>query len=92
MEFMNNYRDVQCLKINRALFGINSKIDESHRQIVKDVYEKHCKDVIEYFDDKPGSLLVLDFKKLDNCESEIFNFLGIEDDGTKLKNLKDKSH
>tara|TARA_B110000858_G_C17422291_1_gene301695 strand:- start:48 stop:350 length:303 start_codon:yes stop_codon:yes gene_type:complete len=51
-----------------------------HMGTVKDEKEAHNKRVLEYFQDKPGKLLVLDFKDIgtEKFEKDIFTFLILE--------------
>ena len=94
MEFMNAYRPRQAYKIHRALLDLDRAIGEGDRVRFKKVYMEHNGKIIEFFKDKPGKLLVFDFKDIKSgiFEEKISSFLGKENtNGLKLDNLKSRS-
>lgn len=93
-KFMNGYTIKQSFKIHKALLGIaDIEITDEHKDIFFNVYNTHNKKVIDFFKDKPGKLLILDFKDIESgiFEEEICKFLGVENTkGLKLDNLKSR--
>ena len=94
MNFMNAYSPKQAYKIHRALLGLDKSIDEDDRASFKKVYMEHNVKIIDFFKDKPGKLLVLNFDEIESgiFEEKISDFLGKENtQGLKLDNLKSRS-
>jgi len=94
MNFMNMYSPTQAFKIHRALLGVNTYISESDRDIFKGIYVEHNKKILDFFEDKPCKLLVLNFDEIESgiFEEKISSFLGKENtNGLKLDNLKSRS-
>ena len=82
-----------AIKFNRAILGINGPPTDYERcaEKVRLVYEAHNKRVLEYFKDKPGKLLVLDFKDIgtEKFEKDILNFFNVGNiENVKMKNIK----
>lgn len=82
-----------AIKFNRAILGINGPPTDYERcaEKVRLVYESHNKRVLEYFKDKPGKLLVLDFKDIgtEKFEKDILNFFNVGNiENVKMKNIK----
>lgn len=77
---------VAC-KFNQAIMGINGPTNyERDAERIKLVYEAYNQRVLDYFKDKPGKLLVLDFKDIgtEKFEKDILNFFNVEN----TKNVK----
>ncbi len=94
MNFMNMYSPTQAFKIHRALLGVNTYISESDRDLFKGIYVEHNKKILDFFEDKPCKLLVLNFDEIESgiFEEKISSFLGKENtNGLKLDNLKSRS-
>lgn len=82
-----------AIKFNQAILGINGPPTDYERcaEKVRLVYEAHNKRVLEYFKDKPGKLLVLDFKDIgtEKFEKDILNFFNVGNiENVKMKNIK----
>lgn len=81
---------VAC-KFNKAILDINGPTNyERDSERIKLVYEAHNHRVLEYFKDKPGKLLVLDFKDIgtDKFEKEILDFINVENnENIKMKDI-----
>ena len=79
--------------INDALFDVNGPITEENRDDFIKVYEDHNSKILEYFSDKPGKLLVLNFEDIgtDAFKKQIQDFLGKYDNSIVMKNLKSPS-
>ena len=82
-----------AIKFNRAIVGINGPPTnyEKCAEKVRLVYEAHNTRVLEYFKDKPGKLLVLDFKDIgtEKFEKDILNFFNVGNiENVKMENIK----
>lgn len=87
--FMNGYRNPnKTIKINKALFGIDELINDTHKNKFIEVYNNHNNKILEFFKDKKEKLLILDFDEFSNFEPKISHFLGVENKSLKLENLK----
>ncbi|MEX0980757.1 MAG: sulfotransferase family protein [Bacteroidales bacterium] len=65
------------------IYGRGKGVVKHHKQNAIEVYRRHNAEVLEYFKERPGDLLVLDFTKGDGWE-KLCNFLGNEVPGVPL--------
>lgn len=80
-------------KINNSLLGVYGHVTNEHKEKFVSIYEKHNSDIIDYFKDKPGKLLLLKFEDIGTPEFEnkIKKFMNVENSKIKMKNLKNPS-
>lgn len=93
VKYFNSMHLNVAIKFNRAILGINGPPVDYERctEKVRLVYEAHNKRVLEYFQDKPGKLLVLKFEDIgtEKFEKDILNFFNLGNiKNVKMENIK----